>query len=439
MDAQARAASEARARIRKEFPIEATVTGVHVPVRLEPDPESRAVGWVRSGSSIRLRRESIAHPRCRTGYHAVHPRGFLCAGQGIELDRPPEESEIAERAADAPLPYRYYFVKEANAPEYHRLPSRGEQRAVDEALFTVRDVPTPERRPERRMEKSRPELPAVVHRLLDRRFFVAGVDVVSRHDRNFVRTVRGSYVPLARLAAREGPEFRGVELDASRTLPVAFALRAAVPQRVRERNGELLLVDDVDAEPIPRHAVLEGWRRRTHVGNRAVHELEGERYLKPWFVGVAEKIAPPFRPEDDEPWVHVDLSEKTLVLYRGEHPVFATLVSTGTEAHATPTGVFTIHRKMITDTMSNLGPEAGDDRYRIEDVPWTQYFAGSIALHGAFWHSQFGLPRSHGCVNLSPHDARRIFRETWPSVPEGFHGVSSDRTGFPASRVVVTE
>ncbi len=94
---------------------------------------------------------------------------------------------------------------------------------------------------------------------------------------------------------------------------------------------------------------------------------------------------------------------------------------------------------MVTDTMANLGPEAGDDTYRIQDVPWTQYFEGGFALHTAFWHNRFGLRRSHGCVNLAPADAHRIFQETWPRIPEGWHGVTTDGSGFRASRVHVTE
>ena len=75
----------------------------------------------------------------------------------------------------------------------------------------------------------------------------------------------------------------------------------------------------------------------------------------------------------------------------------------------------------------------------IDDVPVTEYFSGSIALHGAFWHERFGLRRSHGCVNLSPHDARRVWSHTLPAVEAGWHGVSTDKTGQPASKVYITE
>lgn len=73
-------------------------------------------------------------------------------------------------------------------------------------------------------------------------------------------------------------------------------------------------------------------------------------------------------------------------------------------------------------------PEYGVTRRRgaagfeLRDVPWIQYFAAGYALHGAYWHDVFGVPRSHGCVNLSPIDARYVFFWTEPALPEGWHG-----------------
>ncbi len=65
---------------------------------------------------------------------------------------------------------------------------------------------------------------------------------------------------------------------------------------------------------------------------------------------------------------------------------------------------------------------AGD--FELRDVPWIQYFASGYAIHGAYWHDVFGIPRSHGCVNLSPIDARIAFMWTDPPVPNGWHGVN---------------
>ena len=51
------------------------------------------------------------------------------------------------------------------------------------------------------------------------------------------------------------------------------------------------------------------------------------------------------------------------------------------------------------------------------------YFEGSFALHGAFWHNNFGREQSHGCVNLAPLDAKQLFFWTDPPLPQGWHGV----------------
>jgi L,D-transpeptidase catalytic domain len=64
------------------------------------------------------------------------------------------------------------------------------------------------------------------------------------------------------------------------------------------------------------------------------------------------------------------------------------------------------------------------------------FFHESIALHAAFWHDRFGDKRSHGCVNLSPRDARTVFDLLAPALPDGWYAIVS--TGKqPGSRVIV--
>ena len=84
------------------------------------------------------------------------------------------------------------------------------------------------------------------------------------------------------------------------------------------------------------------------------------------------------------------------------------------------------------------GDVASDGPYSIEDVPWVMYFPGSYALHGAFWHNLFGTTRSHGCVNMSPIDAREIFFWTEPHLPKGWHGVFQSEAN-KGTRVVIHE
>ena len=74
--------------------------------------------------------------------------------------------------------------------------------------------------------------------------------------------------------------------------------------------------------------------------------------------------------------------------------------------------------RRVTVTMD--GDEAGDE-FDLRDVPWVQYFTEGYALHAAYWHDDFGVPRSHGCVNLAPLDASWLFEWTDPEVPEGWN------------------
>jgi lipoprotein-anchoring transpeptidase ErfK/SrfK len=440
-DLQAQARAE---ELEREFPLHGLVTGVQLSVRQRPDPDAPVLGWLRMGARVRLKPEPVKTRTCATGWHAVHPLGWACAGVGIETGGTPPESPLAvvPPARDAALPYRYYFVKETRVPEWHRLPSRDEQRVAQE--FIQRYLELAEKSEERAGKFLRGEIEdavqgtKVVRRYLDRGFFVAGVAIEERQSRKFVRTVRGSYVQLAQLQERHGSEFRGVELGEERQLPVAWTVRTARPFQVRTRDdGSVAMIADPDEEPIERQTILP-WKGRTRVGTRLLHELEDGRYLKHWFVAVAEKVPRPKGVGADEPWVHVDLEQQTLVLYSGDDPVYATLVSSGLDGHDTPRGLFDIRLKYVANGMADLGPDAGDDRYSIDDVPWTQYFDGSIALHGAFWHERFGLKRSHGCVNLAPHDAHRVFEHTWPALPDGWHGIAPEQAGTPASKVLVT-
>lgn len=436
----------------REFPLHGLISRVSLQVRAAADPEAPVIGWLRWGERVRLQAEPTRTSNCASGWYALAPRGFACAGQGLEVgETPPQvEDPVPPAHRDQVMPYLYYSVKDPMVAEYHNLPSRDQQRAADEFGRRYVELLTADqdRRAERMLAGELPGEPQrhdAIARFLNRGFFLAGTDVQTRSSRRFVRTTGGGFVKEAHLEERSGSDFRGVELTGEVSLPLRFVLRDARPMIHREHaDGSHHFPRDEEAEVLARHTQPAGYVDRVRIGDHFYHQLsspawDGPRYLRDWFVGVIEAIEPPFDVEEGEPWVHVDVSAQSLVVYRGREPVYATLVSTGLEGHDTPLGTFTIHKKMVTDTMANLGPDAGDDAYRIQDVPWTQYFEGGFALHTAFWHNRFGLRRSHGCVNLAPADAHRIFQETWPRIPEGWHGVTTDGTGFRASRVHVTE
>jgi hypothetical protein len=121
-------------------------------------------------------------------------------------------------------------------------------------------------------------------------------------------------------------------------------------------------------------------------------------------------------------WVHVDLTEQVLTAYEGDHPVYATLVSTGKSGDDTKPGVYRVWYKMAHGAMHGQP----DEPYFVDEVPWVMYFHRSQALHGTFWHDRFGHTISHGCVNLSIADAEWLFRWSPPELPQGWRAILPD-------------
>jgi len=147
--------------------------------------------------------------------------------------------------------------------------------------------------------------------------------------------------------------------------------------------------------------------------------------------------------------IEVDLTWQILSAFEGEQIVMRTQVSTGVGGPtpagelpaATPPGVHYIYSKMPSKHMGlgrltdNLGDRA------LPGVPWTSFFAeGGYALHGAYWHNNFGLPMSRGCINMRNEDAKWLFR--WVTPAWDPYAVASDREWEVRGRgtkLIVTE
>lgn len=196
-------------------------------------------------------------------------------------------------------------------------------------------------------------------------------------------------------------------------------------------------------DPIARHSVLKLTGDSVSIDGKTYEETDEGWWMR-LSDGVKTNPGPP--PKDlasGEKWIDVNLKSQTLVAFEGDKPVFATAISSGKEDkedkekdHHTPTGTWRIREKHIAATMD--GDVAQDGPYSLEDVPWIMYFNGSYALHGAFWHNNFGRQQSHGCVNLAPLDAKALFGWTEPKLPDNWHGVMST-SEKPGTRVVVHE
>ena len=118
----------------------------------------------------------------------------------------------------------------------------------------------------------------------------------------------------------------------------------------------------------------------------------------------------PFQPATEVPyystggvhWIDVDLSQQMLYAYEGDTIVASFLVSTGVAAFPTVVGQFHVYLKFEYTDMAGPG-------YYLPDVPYTMYFYRGYGIHGTYWHSNFGTPMSHGCVNMYTPDAEWLF------------------------------
>ncbi len=144
-------------------------------------------------------------------------------------------------------------------------------------------------------------------------------------------------------------------------------------------------------------------------------------YLRPEWVHLytADELAPlhPGVPAEEK-HLEIHLSQQLLLAYEGDTLVYAARVATGRRGFESPLGLFHTFHKRPTYHMFG-----GADEFSIFDlpgVPWDSYITTSgVAIHGTYWHNDFGTPHSHGCINMAPADARWIFRWTSPTVPPG--------------------
>jgi lipoprotein-anchoring transpeptidase ErfK/SrfK len=120
--------------------------------------------------------------------------------------------------------------------------------------------------------------------------------------------------------------------------------------------------------------------------------------------------------------IDVNLTTQTLTCLENDRVFLKTQVSTGVAMlFDTPTGRFNIQVKLPSRNMSTTSPLA-DDVIPLVGVPWTSFFTDKgHAFHGTYWHDNFGVPMSHGCVNMRNEDALQLFRWTRPTA--GFDNI----------------
>jgi hypothetical protein len=149
-----------------------------------------------------------------------------------------------------------------------------------------------------------------------------------------------------------------------------------------------------------------------------------------WLDGAGVKVLTdadiaPISPDVDpnEKKIVANVTYQTLSCFEGNNEVFFCRISSGmkydstgaiSDVLATPVGDLSAWWKIISKNMTAGNAQAG---YSTPAVPWCTFISGEgVAIHGAFWHNDFGERRSHGCINVTPEEAKWIFRWTGPSV-----------------------
>ncbi len=118
--------------------------------------------------------------------------------------------------------------------------------------------------------------------------------------------------------------------------------------------------------------------------------------------------------------IYVDIATQSITAFEDDKAVLTARCSSGGKGTRTPIGDFKTFHKGPTIHMTNDGEAGAGQGYDLPGVPWVSFFTGTgDSFHGTYWHNDYGKPRSHGCVNLSPADAKFIYRWTRPEVPVG--------------------
>lgn len=418
-------------------------------------PSRTRYGYLRAGAVVDRRDPLITNAGCQGGWTRVNPRGFVCLGKGatLDLDHPVVVASQRRARRNAGLPY-IYALSDQRAPHlYFRLPNKQQMRTVEDDYEGRAQRWLDARRARRQLEllDVAPEPPGFL--LTGPLTKPYGVDSGLRHlvhagqassdsgfallstfhweGRVFGLTTELDLIAMDRTRLVEPSTLTGVALEEDQDLPVALVSDGWLTRYVRSESGAL-----VADGGLPKRTLIKVESEKQRIGGVGYWQTPDGALIPAAGVRLLERRSSfPSVATGTRKWIDVSIKDQTLVAYVGQRAVFATLVSTGAgglgnpdKVPATVQGTFMVHTKHVAETMDG-DDDPQSDSFNLRDVPFVQYFHKGYALHGAYWHDQFGRWRSHGCINLAPNDAAWLFEWTDPSVPEDWHGVINKERG----------
>ena len=425
-------------------------------VYTETGPARTRFGYLRVGAVVDARAPAIKNEGCDQGWYRINPRGFVCIGKGASLTL---DEAIVQQAAMRPkrgdsLPYIYAMAGGSPPHFYFALPSReqvvhleGSNRHSSFANWKLLNYDTrpavakllgsPGEPPSFLQHGGRVQKPyGVLHRVEEKVSSgraapdsgFALLHVFEHDERWYGMTTEHDLVALDRVRIVVPSAFHGLELpQETGGLPAGFAEKDQLPEFHLQPDGNLVTTNAL----MRRQGIALTGERRT---GGFMQTNDGNYVPTVGLRLIPKRTEFPSFATGDRKWIDISILKQSLVAYVGKVAVYATLVSTGrgllgdpeTES-ATPRGTFMVYAKHVSATMD--GADDAADSYSLLDVPFVQYFHKGFALHGTYWHDEFGRVRSHGCINLAPIDAAWLFEWTDPPVPDHWHGVINKERG----------
>jgi lipoprotein-anchoring transpeptidase ErfK/SrfK len=256
--------------------------------------------------------------------------------------------------------------------------------------------------------------------------------VVSKHgpayNPNWYRVWRG-YVHFARIQivkVRLNPVVNKLpekgqlgEITVPVTYPLAQGLKNTWTQLYPLYYQSVYWITGITEGPdkSPYYQITEAWSK-----NKYYVPAEHVRLIPPEEITPLSPDVPPEKKRID-----ISIGQQTLTAYEYDKEVFRTKVSTGLDKEVpgelpwrTPTGKHNVLSKMPSQYMGDDPITSDISGYALPGVPWVSYFYETgVAIHGTYWHNNYGVPMSHGCVNMRPEEAKWIFRWSTPAPKAG--------------------
>ena len=418
----------------------------------KPHRDAPVIGAFRGGQSVAMKDSTLTPDRklnreylCDEGWYPVEPRGFVCVGGGEHATRDGNDPRVVAAMASLPdvnADYPFHYGVSVGAPQYRRLPTAIEQREQEKDLDAHLAHPvesddekggavssTPAGKPPtpaflRYLETTK--LPLVDEKPAFSGMKVSWTQEFDANGRTWLLTPDMTILPKDKVRQKPLPDLRGIDLKAnpSMKLPLAYFWTDDTTKFRMGSDGKLIET----AEKFKRHSFVRTSLKQVRGPHGLVYwNVDDDAWVAYNTVSIikkAEYIAPHIGPRDK--WVEVRVTWGYLLAYEGHEPVYATAISPGQDgiansAYSTARGKHYVQWKLLSGDMS--GRDKGSDWY-VQEVPWVQYYRDNFALHGAWWHDDFGRPKSHGCINVSPPDARHLFGWMDPPMPDGWYAVS---------------